>query len=856
MYLNTIGGLIYNYDGDQPLSATNPVLNTITIPPNSWGLAACRNLNAATPAVTFYTIMNSKIWYYDGTAWVNTNHNAGGGSNLGGGGGYIFNYSISGEIWRYDGTGDAVLLIDLGSEDRIADVSVDCSGNFYILKTSDPQSLKKYNSSAILLNTYSLSGAPIGISGGGFAVFGNDIYYDDNSNFVHGTFSGNTVNFVVSPSPVGSIYDFANCPGTATPTQVFDSICANQFPYNWNGNSYSAPGTYMITLSGSAGCDSIVTLNLSIGTVTGIPQNVNLCPNQLPYSWNGNNYSTAGNYTAALTSSNGCDSVATLNLIISNPLIGIPENVAICPNQLPYTWNGNSYATTGTYTITLVSSSGCDSVATLNLSNGPAITGPTQNITVCANQIPYSWNGNSYSAAGNYNVTLTASSGCDSIATLNLSIASTITAPTQNITVCPNQLPYSWNGNNYSSAGNYNVTLTASSGCDSIATLNLSIGPSITGPVQNITVCPNQLPYSWNGNNYSSAGNYNLTLTASSGCDSIATLNLSIGNPITGPTQNISVCENQLPYSWNGNNYSSAGNYNVTLTAGSGCDSIATLNLSIGNPITGPTQNISVCENQLPYSWNGNNYSSAGNYNVTLTASSGCDSITTLNLGITQNSFITVDTSICPDQLPYHSNGNQYSTPGTYLLTLTNANGCDSIVTVNLSLYTPPVAFAGNDDTAQYNVPYQLSGSGGTNYEWSPAAPLNNAHTANPIAVITTTTTFYLNIKDNHGCVGLDTVLIKIQHSPSIYVPSGFSPNGDILNSVFRPILIDIKQLNYFRVYNRYGQMIFQDRDVVTGWNGTYQGKAQNMGTYTWTLEAVDIKGKLWKMHGTVVLIR
>ena len=803
VYLNTIGGLIYNYDGDQPLSATNPVLNTITIPANSWGLAACRNLNAATPAVTFYTIMNSKIWYYDGTAWVNTNHNAGGGSNLGGGGGYIFNYSISGEIWRYDGTGDAVLLIDLGSEDRIADVSVDCSGNFYILKTSDPQSLKKYNSSAVLLNTYSLSGAPIGISGGGFAVFGNDIYYDDNTNFVHGTFSGNTVNFVVAPSPVGNIYDFANCPGTATPTQVFDSICANQFPYNWNGNSYSAPGTYMITLSGSAGCDSIVTLNLSIGTVTGIPQNVNLCPNQLPYSWNGNNYSTAGNYTATLTSSTGCDSIATLNLSISNPLIGIPENVAICPNQFPYIWNGNNYPATGTYTTTLVSSGGCDSVATLNLSIGPAITGPTQNINVCANQ-----------------------------------------------------LPYSWNGNNYSAAGNYDVTLTASSGCDSIATLNLSIGPVITGPTQNITVCANQLPYSWNGNNYSAAGNYNVTLTASSGCDSIAILNLSIGPAITGPTQNITVCANQLPYSWNGNNYSAAGNYNVTLTANNGCDSIAILNLSIGSAITGPTQNISVCSTQLPYSWNGNNYSIAGNYTVTLIASSGCDSIATLNLGITQNSFTSLDTAVCPDQLPFHYNGNQYPAPGTYLQTLTNSNGCDSIVTVNLSLYMQPVAFAGNDDTAQYNVPYQLSGSGGWNYEWSPAFPLNNPNIANPLAVITTTTTFYLNVKDNHGCVGLDTVIIKILHSPSIYVPSGFSPNGDILNSVFRPILIDIKQLNYFRVYNRYGQMIFQDRDVVTGWNGTYLGKAQNIGTYTWTLEAVDIKGKVWKMHGTVALIR
>ena len=757
-YILTDEGSIYNYDVDQLVVAgINPVLNTIHLPPDSYGLAVSTNLNAAAPAVTFYTAAPSngffRFFYYDGSTWVNTNHIAGGGSNFGAGGGYIFDLTGD-EVWRYDGTGNATLLVNIGSQPRVYDLSVDCSGNFYVLNALSPQSLKKYNSSGILINSYSVSGFTYDSSIpslAGLVVFGNDVYYDS-PNFTHGTFNGDTVNFTEGPLlPLpASIYDMANCQGIPTPTQVFVTVCSNQLPYNWNGNNYAAAGIYLITLPASTGCDSLVTLNLSAGTITGTPQ-----------------------------------------------------NVSVCQNQLPYTWNGNSYPTTGTYTVTLISSG-----------------------------------------------------GCDSIATLNLIMATTITGIPQYINVCQNQLPYVWNGNNYNTVGTYSITLMSSGGCDSIATLDLSIATTITGIPQYINVCQNQLPYVWNGNNYTTVGTYSITLTSSGGCDSIATLHLGLANLITGMPQNVSVCQNQLPYVWNGNNYSTAGNYTATLTAGNGCDSIATLNLGIKPVTTGFPQNMSVCENQLPYSWNGNDYNTAGNYTATLTGSNGCDSIATLNLYIKQNSSTIIDTSICPDQLPYYWNGNQYTMAGTEQAIFTAANGCDSIVTVNLSLYPSAIAFAGNDDSAEYNVPYQLSGSGGTAYEWSPAAVLNNAHIANPLAIINSNTTFYLNIKDNNGCIGYDTVNIKMPSRYPVFVPSAFSPNGDILNDVFRPILIDIKQLNYFRIYNRYGQMVFQANDISTGWDGTYKGAKQDIGTYTWILEAVDIKGKVWKQQGTVVLLR
>src|SRR5215212_9993444 len=143
-----------------------------------------------------------------------------------------------------------------------------------------------------------------------------------------------------------------------------------------------------------------------------------------------------------------------------------------------YSWNGQSYSAAGTYSVTLTSVAGCDSIATLRLAVNPVVTSTTDK-SVCASQLPYSWNGQSYSAAGTYQVTLTSASGCDSVAKLNLSVTAAVSSTTDK-SVCASQLPYSWNGQSYSAAGTYSVTLTSSSGCDSIATLNLTINPVVT----------------------------------------------------------------------------------------------------------------------------------------------------------------------------------------------------------------------------------------------------------------------------------------------------------------------------------------------------------------------------------------
>ena len=507
-------------------------------------------------------------------------------------------------------------------------------------------------------------------------------------------------------------------------------VCNNQLPYQWNGNSFISNGTYSVTLTSSSGCDSVPILSLTVNSVVTSTSNRTVCSNQLPYSWNGNNYAGAGSYTVTLTSAAGCDSIATLILTVSSVTSSI-TNRTVCSNRFPYLWNGNSYPASGTYSITLSNSNGCDSVATLVLNSTPVTTSST-NVGVCSNQLPYSWNGNNYAGAGNFSVVLTGSNGCDSVATLRLTVRPVL-ASTTSLTICTGQLPYNWNGNNYAVAGTYSVTLTSIDGCDSIATLRLTSVVFLTSST-NAVICNSALPYNWNGNNYLISGIYTASFVTPDGCDSIASLDLTILFPQVGTdsitictealpfnwhgqifstggtypispsvvinpcysvdtlvlivqlilpsTSVVTVCNNQLPYSWNGNNYSTSGLYGITLASSAGCDSLANLDLTVAT-ISATTTSISICSNQVPYNWNGNNFSTSGLYPVILTGANGCDSIASLNLTVNPVTSSITDLTVCSTQLPFTWNGNNYSINGTYIVTLTNSSGCDSIATLN-----------------------------------------------------------------------------------------------------------------------------------------------------------------------------
>ncbi|MDB5201469.1 MAG: type sorting protein [Ferruginibacter sp.] len=194
-----------------------------------------------------------------------------------------------------------------------------------------------------------------------------------------------------------------------------------------------------------------------------------------------------------------------------------------------------------------------------------------------------------------------------------------------------------------------------------------------------------------------------------------------------------------------------------------------------------------------------------------------------------------------------------------YIVTVTDVLGCPKPVKDSMIVNVVRViADAGPRDTSVViGQPLQLNGTGGTIYAWSPSRWLSDANIANPVALPEDNIRYALKVSNDIGCVGYDSINVKLYKvDPDIFVPTAFSPQADGLNDVFRPIPIGIKSLESFRVYNRWGQLLFSTKQIGEGWNGKLGGADQGAGTYVWYAEATDYRGKKITKKGSVILIR
>ncbi len=194
------------------------------------------------------------------------------------------------------------------------------------------------------------------------------------------------------------------------------------------------------------------------------------------------------------------------------------------------------------------------------------------------------------------------------------------------------------------------------------------------------TICQGQT-YTENGFNVSESGVYTQTLTAINGADSIVTLTLNV-NPTFNTELSANICQGQV-YNENGFNVSEAGVYTQNLTSVNGCDSIVTLSLNI-NPIFNTELSATICQGQV-YNENGFNVSEAGVYTQTLTSVNGCDSVVTLTVSVNPTFDTTINATINAGEM-YSEFGFNESEAGTYVQNLQTVNGCDSTITLILDV--------------------------------------------------------------------------------------------------------------------------------------------------------------------------
>jgi gliding motility-associated-like protein len=174
------------------------------------------------------------------------------------------------------------------------------------------------------------------------------------------------------------------------------------------------------------------------------------------------------------------------------------------------------------------------------------------------------------------------------------------------------------------------------------------------------------------------------------------------------------------------------------------------------------------------------------------------------------------------------------------------------VITVNPKI----IAFAGNDTSIVVGQPLKMNGSGAPSFLWFPNYGLDRNDIQDPTALLNQNQTYVMKTFTEEGCFALDTINIKVfTTAPDIFVPNAFTPNN-AANNIFRPIPVGIAKMEYFRIYNRTGMLMFSTNRIGSGWDGNYNGKPQNVGGYVWMVQGTDYTGKLVTKKGTVVLIR
>ena len=614
-----------------------------------------------------------------------------------------------------------------------------------------------------------------------------------------------------------------------------------------------------------------------------------------------------------VTSCNSCNGTATVTYTFCNT----PTYVWMPGGQTTVTATG---LCTGTYTVIATTCSHIykDSV-TITGNSSPLVLNATQNdplcnggigtatVTVTGGNSPYtySWAPGGQSGqtatglnAGTYTVFVTDNTGCTSQQTYTITQPSSITANAiPSSTTCGNNngsvtvtasggtgtLNYSWapsGGTNANasglSAGTYTVYITDANGCTFSATANVaaSSNPTLTLQSQINVLCNGQstgsatmnasggngpYTYAWTpsgGTNANASGlganTYTCTVTDVNGCTQTQTvtitqpllLSVTAVSTQTNCTGSIGTASASASggtpgysYSWNNGQTTQtasslgAGTYTVTVTDLNGCTQSQTVVVTANNP-------------------------------VTLTASStasGC---------LTNNG--TASASASNGTTPYSYSWSSGQTTqnitglgaGTYTITVTDANGCSQTQTVNVAQTAGPTANATASATSiSPGGNSQLTATGGGTYSWYPSSGLSCTSCANPAATPGQTTTYCVQVTDANGCTDVACVTITVDipcvmSSLATLLPNAFSPDGNGQNEKYCvPANVCIVSF-VLKVYDRWGEKVFESESLNNCWDGIYRGKALNTDVFVYYFDATLSNGEPFSLKGNISLVK
>jgi len=475
----------------------------------------------------------------------------------------------------------------------------------------------------------------------------------------------------------------------------------------------------------------------------------------------------------------------------------------------------------------------------------------------------------------------------DSITTSNATCGTNTGVAVAHISGGTGTLTYSWStgstGTTASNlaAGTYSFSVKDNNNCSTTknVSINNSPGPKIDSIVPVNILCKGHntgvatvyangagaLTYNWSTGSTSrtvnnlSAKTYTVTVTDGSSCIAIGTIALmqplnklvinsvSISNSICGKNNGAASVSatggsGRFNYNWSTGSTAStvnglnAGIYSVTVTDANGCtiDSLLTVGNDPGPSVS--TQSISTCQGR-----------SDGIVTVNVTGASGPYIYSWSNGSSTSTSAL--------------SNSITSLTVGTYIVTVSDANGCTSTTFASVNQFAAPTASAGSPRSIINGQRIQLGASGGVSYLWSPTTSLDNSSVYNPYADPAQTTSYTVTVTDINNCTASSSVLITVTEpvncdSLKLFLPTAFSPNGDGHNDVlYVHGTVCLNEMR-FNIYNRWGELVFSTTSPAIGWDGNFNGKAMDAGVFVYYLTGTFQNGQSISEKGNITLLR
>lgn len=478
----------------------------------------------------------------------------------------------------------------------------------------------------------------------------------------------------------------------------------------------------------------------------------------------------------------------------------------------------------------------------------------TSLVEICAGD-DYDFNGETLTTAGLFCQTFSNPNTCDSVICVELQLLDTFNI-SEAIEICAGEI-YDFNGQVLIENGEYCQDFVAINGCDSTHCIALTVLDTFYITEQ-MEICAGET-IEFNGETLTESGEYCQSFMASNGCDSTHCITLTVLDTFY-TTEQIEICAGDT-YDFNDELLTESGEYCQSFMASNSCDSTHCITLMVLDTFY-TTEQVEICAGEV-YDFNGEMLTESGEYCENFIASNNCDSTHCLTLIVAEPIFTEEIIEICEgDSLTI--DGMIFSLPGTYFFENESIaqNGCDSTHYLELTIHPQSVVeiiVARSTIFLGESVPIQVIGSETYQYIWTPSEGLSCDDCPNPIASPTEDVVYTLTVIDDNNCPLVYEIPVDVQicEDARITAPNMITPNDDGINDGFWLYEHEgIDDLEFIRIFNRWGELVYETNNIAEKWEGKHRGRPVNPGVYAYHIKGRCIGGEEFNIKGNVTVVK